>query len=87
MEILSLNPYAFPVLVSSAFLFSLGLFVFIKNKKSIVNITYALLSLSTSLWLISYGLMYLSTKKEIALWWAKLGYLGVIFLPNLLCLF
>ncbi|MCM8788028.1 MAG: hypothetical protein NC935_08285, partial [Candidatus Omnitrophica bacterium] len=73
-----LNLYSLPLFISSIFFIFLGIFIFIKNKR---YISTSFLCWVTFIWLFAYGMMYLSSEKETALFWAKIGYAGVIFWP------
>jgi two-component system, NtrC family, sensor kinase len=60
----------------------LGIFVFSKNRSSIVNKAFLLLSLSISLWswpLFGRGLV---SEKTTALFLVRLSYVGAIFIPS-----
>lgn len=76
-----MNFYAIPPLITALILFSLGLFVFFKNKKSKSNIIFCLFSLSMVLWLFGYTNMYLSKNIFSALRWARIGFIGIVFIP------
>jgi signal transduction histidine kinase len=60
--------------------FSLGLFVLLKNVKSIKNISYFILSLSISLYSLSYFLWQLSKDEYTALFWFRILTLGIILI-------
>jgi len=76
-----MNPYAFPPLITDAILISIGLFVFLKNKTSKINIIFSLFAFSMAVWLFGYVNMYLSKDTYTALRWARIGFLGIIFIP------
>ena len=77
-----MNLYALPPLIVSGLIFFTGLFGAVKNIKSILNIMIGLVAFTTSTWLFSYGIMYLSMDNEIlANFWGRCGYSGVILLP------
>ncbi|HIE34552.1 MAG TPA: hypothetical protein EYP86_05375 [Candidatus Altiarchaeales archaeon] len=75
------NIYALPPLLASILLFSLGTFVLLNNIKSKTHIIFALLNYCTVFWLFGYSIMYSTTDEKIALWCAKILYIGVIFIP------
>ena len=58
----------FPLLGSLANI-SLALFVYLKNRKSSVNITFALLNLCSAVWNFGLFKMYSTSNKELALFW------------------
>jgi signal transduction histidine kinase len=76
-----MNIYAIPPLLTAVILTIIGLFVFLKNKTSKLNIVFSLFSLSMVMWLFGYINMYLSKNPSIALKWARIGFLGIIFIP------
>lgn len=76
-----MNIYAIPPLLTGLILTIIGLFVFLKNKTSKLNIIFSLFSLSMVIWLFGYTNMYLSKDSAIALKWARIGFLGIIFIP------
>lgn len=76
-----MNPYAIPPLIASLLAFLLGLFVLLKTRKSKSNILFSLESISISLWLYFDYMMYSSPLLETKLFWAKVAYIPVIFIP------
>jgi len=78
-----LNPFAIPPLITCVIIFTTGVFVFFKNRKSSVNIIFGVFSLILVLWLFGYSMMYLSKDSDKALFWARTGFLGIIFIPIL----
>jgi len=59
----------------------LGLFVYLKNRKSLIHNTFGLFSLSISVWLITYSIAYNFYNKNIIYTLFKIGYTAVIFIP------
>ena len=78
-----MNPYAVPPFITSLIILSVGLFVLYKNKKSKINKTFALFCFSMAWWLLAYTGVYLSGNEIQALFWARIGFIGVIFIPIL----
>ncbi len=76
-----MNIYAFPPLISFILVFAIGLYVFFYNLKSRVHLTFGALCFSSAWWLFCFSLMYLSKDSETALGWARIGFLGIIFIP------
>jgi hypothetical protein len=64
--------------VGSAFV---GLFVWLKNKKEILNKIFGLMCLSIVVWSFSYFIWQMSTTKESALFWPRALMAGSIFIP------
>ena len=78
-----MNPYAIPPLIMSLLVFSLGCFVFLKNRRAKANILFLLNTLAVSLWLYFDHAVYSATTPEDAYVWSKIGYIPVIFIPPL----
>lgn len=66
--------------VSITFLF-MGLFILLNNKKSPVNRSIFFLFFATFLWLYPYSFMYSTEKYSKGLELARVGYVGIIFVP------
>ncbi len=78
-----MNPYAIPPLITCLLLAFIGLFVYLQNRTSKLNILFSLFTYSMVLWLFGYTKMYLSNDASSALKWARIGFIGIIFLPIL----
>ena len=76
------NPYAIPNLIVTISVLALGFFVFLHNKKSMVNFSFLALCLSASLWLFGLAMCYLSKNEAIAVSWGKVEYAGLVFLTT-----
>ena len=59
----------------------LGIFVYLKNKKSPINITYALFCCSIAVWGFSYFIWQISKDEISALFWCRALMAGAIFIP------
>ncbi len=59
-----------------------GIFVFLRNKEAKLNRLFCLVCLSVFIWASGYSQMY-NTKNnyQLALFWARIGYVGVVFIP------
>ena len=69
-----------PTFLTACFLFLLGAFVLVQNRRSEVNISFALICVSSSVWLFSYSQAYGTTEEAVASNWLRIGYIGVIFI-------
>jgi PAS domain S-box-containing protein len=75
------NPYAMPTLFMGIFMLVLGIYVFNQNKKSIINISFLILSINILFWFLGMSMVYVSKDKELALFWYKyFAFLGVVFI-------
>jgi len=59
----------------------LAAFLIYKSNKSILNWTAALFSLTIAIYSLSFATTITSTNKNLALFWNRFLYLGVIFMP------
>ncbi len=79
-ESITWNAAALPVAAVSALIFSIGLFIWIQNRKSIVNQSFFLICLCVNAWLFSNALMYSARNPDLALSFYRYGtFLGVTF--------
>lgn len=69
--------YSIPPLIVSIFTITVGLLVLIRGKKLI----YALTTFAVFLWLIGYAIVYSITDYNRALLFARILYIGVVFIP------
>lgn len=77
-----MNYYALGPTIVAAFVFVLGWFVFLKNRKNKLNRIYFYLSISLFIWLACFSLMYWNTGNyDFAYFIAKIGFIGVILTP------
>lgn len=73
--------YSIPPLISSILFFLLGLFCYLKNKQSKVNISFALMCLTIVWWQGSWTVLFNVKDPKIASILVRFGYSGIIFLP------
>jgi len=59
----------------------LAAFLIYKNNKSVLNWTAALFSLTVAIYCFSFATTITSTNKNLALFWNRFLYIGVIFMP------
>ncbi len=79
--IYSYNPAAIPVLIAGFINLSVGIFVFFKNRRSIINISYFCFALSLAVWLIGFSIAYSMNNPDIAFaWYRHFAFSGIIFL-------
>lgn len=62
-------------------LFLIGLFVFLTNRKSATGMLFSLFCFSMVVWLFGFSAMYFTTNAATALFYARLGFVGIIFIP------
>lgn len=76
-----MNPYSIPPLLCAIFVILLGLFVFLKNPKSTINRTFALLCYQTFHWQAGWFSIYYSTSDIQRDFIVKLGFSLILFIP------
>lgn len=81
---MTINFFSIPVFLSSLLLFLFGFFLLIKNFQSDLNRNFALLTFATGVWFFSYTFMYNAEDPQNAFLFARIGYLGIIFIPTFL---
>lgn len=78
---LEINFFALPPFFSALLIMGIGLFMFYKNPRSVVHRAHSYFCLSVFVWLICYTVMYCCKDPETALKWARMGCVGVLFIP------
>ncbi len=73
--------YSLAPLITSLLIFSMGSFVFSKNKSRTLNRIFFFLCVSSSVWLLSYAIAYGFKNEKMAFLGLKIGYSGVVFIP------
>jgi PAS domain S-box-containing protein len=76
-----INPIAVQTLLVALGVFSVGIFALYRMRISPVSTAFFLGSLAIGEWLFAYSWMYSTTDEQVALWWAKTGYIGISFIP------
>ncbi|HYP18794.1 MAG TPA: PAS domain S-box protein [Chloroflexia bacterium] len=75
-----LSLYSIPTLITTAAILLLGLLVLVRERVSLVSLSFALVTFVVSIWLFGFSLMYSAPNPMSALWWNKVAYLGVPFI-------
>ncbi len=76
-----MNIYAISALINAITSLLLGMFVFLKNKRNSVSITFILLSLAVFIWSFYYFFWQISTDSNLALFYTRLLSIGSLFVP------
>jgi signal transduction histidine kinase len=79
----SLTFYQLLSLISGVSTLILGSFVLGKNRKARLNQIFFLFALACSIWLLGSFMMLKSKTDEEAIFWDRIVYVGVVFLPSL----
>ncbi len=70
-----------PNLLLSVGILTFGLLIAVRESFSLLARRFLLLSGAAAIWLFSFALMYWSANEPTALFWARVAYLGVPFIP------
>ncbi|MEK6680996.1 MAG: ATP-binding protein [Nitrospirota bacterium] len=78
-----MNLYFLPQLISGIIISLIGYFVFFKYKdtKKEEQLALFLACMSLSVWLFGYSGMYATKDESLGIIWARIGFIGVIFIP------
>lgn len=78
---LTFNAFAIPPAITGILLFGLGLFVGSQRSGGKESKFLSFFCFSLTLWLLGYTMMYFSPSPEQALFWARIGVIGIILIP------
>jgi len=73
--------YTIPPLISSLLFLFLGIAVYKNNPNSNINKTFTLVCFVTFWWQFSWFILFNLQSKELAKYFVKIGYMGIIFIP------
>ena len=73
--------YAITALINAIVGSLIGPFVYFKNRKGVINKTFALFCLTIVIWSYSYFFWQISTTETAALFWSRALMIGAIFIP------
>ncbi len=68
-------------LLSMAFILSLGILVFYKNSKAIINRLFFIVTIVFGIWQFGTFMMFISSNDKAITFWDRFIYLGVVFMP------
>ncbi len=78
----SYNSEALPLLVTAALVLFMSALTVTHERASPVAMPLFLLALSTSVWMLGFGLMYCAQDTPTAHWWARFAHGGIVFIPS-----
>ncbi|HET6370917.1 MAG TPA: PAS domain S-box protein, partial [Nitrospiria bacterium] len=78
------NPYAIPTFLTAVAVLLLGVWVLIRERGASVGASLFQVSLTLAIWFFAFSFMYSSKDKQVALWWVRVAYIGVPFIPSAL---
>jgi len=73
--------HSVPPLLAGTLIFSCGLWVVLSNPRAVTNRAFGLLCLGVCTWLFSFFMIYSTTDEQAALFWGKVVYSGVAYVP------
>ena len=76
---LTLSPYSIPPFVGAVFSILIGMFVFLKNKRSQNNLSFFLFCLSVFIWLFGYTVAYSTKDFNTAVFFCRVACAGACF--------
>ncbi len=74
------SPYAVPTLITAVLMLVFGASVLLRRLSVVAGAFFAMTSFA-ALWLVAFTFMYCAKDADVALFWARVAYLGVPFLP------
>lgn len=80
MDSMVLKLLRYSTFTTALMLVVLMIVVLIKNRRSRVNLSFAMVCFSAALWLFSYSQAYSSRTLDQIVFWFKIGYPGVVFI-------
>ena len=81
------SAYAIPVVIAGLLNGGLGLVTLVRERASIVSVTFCAMALSTTVWLVSFGAVYSTDDASIALAWVRVEHVGLVMIPAAVYLF
>lgn len=78
-----MNPYSIPPLMSSVLVFVLGFYSGIRKSRFSLNRIFFAITCAVTVWLASYSISFSCHDPQRALFWSRIGYIGVVCLPVL----
>jgi len=77
----SFNIHALPYFISGILIAAESVFIFLQNRKSLLNFSFAAVAIFSGIWLTGVGFIYSSRYESIALLWSRYySWLGIIFI-------
>ncbi|MEK7123602.1 MAG: histidine kinase N-terminal 7TM domain-containing protein, partial [Patescibacteria group bacterium] len=74
------NVYAIPNFAIAVILLALGIFVWSRDFRAKLNVSFFLFTIFAVGWFFSYAVVYFSNKPDVAFFWNRIVYLFVPFL-------
>ncbi len=81
MNDLSFRLAALPTSVVAIAMLSLGIAVISREKGSKISYLFLIMTSTVAIWLTAFSFMFCSTNASSALFWARIGYVGIPFIP------
>ncbi|MCK4261496.1 GAF domain-containing protein [bacterium] len=78
---IKMNPHSLSWFIAAVINLSLAIFVYLKNKKSEINRTFALMSICLCLWAFLLFGTYIAPNEAFVTYWSKVFRVGMLFIP------
>jgi PAS domain S-box-containing protein len=76
-----LTPLAIQTLIVGLGLIGLGVYGLVREQGSHVSMVYFALTSAMGLWLFAFSWMYSAIDEALAMWWARVAYVGIASIP------
>jgi PAS domain S-box-containing protein len=76
-----LNVLAIETLAVALGIIALGIFGLVREQGSQVSVVFSVMTAAMGLWLFGFSRMYGASDTALAMWWAKVAYVGIVCLP------
>lgn len=73
--------HSIPPLVVGSLVLASGLWIMLKNPRSTINLTFGLVCIGVFTWLFSFFMIYSTPDEAKAIFWGKMIYAGVVYIP------
>jgi len=72
---------AIQTLVVALAMLYLGIYALIRGQGTPVAVVFFVITLCMGIWIFAFSWMYASLDYRLAMWWAKVGHVGIAFIP------
>ena len=76
------NGHALPLFAAGALILFMSALTLTHERASKVAVPLFFLATASSIWLIGFSVMYCTLNADVALWWARISHIGIVFMPT-----
>lgn len=80
-ELYRFSFFAIPLFATGFLVLILGCKAVVRERFSSTSVAFLFMTIPAAIWLFSFSAMYLCKNEPMAMRWAKIGYLGIPFIP------